>query len=71
MREFDKQSDPQGKKDWRKPWRGNRKSANVDPSCRNHGDCDYCKSNRTFTNKKREREAEEQLDEELDIEDVD
>lgn len=70
-REFNKNTDRRGNKDWREPWRGKRKSSNFDPSCRNHGDCDWCKSNRTFSNKKRDQESKEQLDEELDIEDVD
>lgn len=25
----------------------------VDPTCRNHGTCYYCKNNRIFSNKKR------------------
>jgi len=70
MREFDKKTDKRGNKDWRKPWMGKRKSANVDSSCRNHGDCGYCEDNRTFKNKRREQEAEEELDEWFDIEDV-
>jgi len=32
-------------KEHRKKYRGAKA---VDPSCRNHGDCDYCKGNRTF-----------------------
>lgn len=30
-------------KEHRKPYRGAKA---VDPSCRNHGSCEYCKSNR-------------------------
>lgn len=30
----------------------------VDPSCRNHGNCPWCKENRQYKNKKREEQAE-------------
>jgi len=39
------------RKDWRKPY---RKSARFDRSCRPHGSCGYCRSNRTHANKRRE-----------------
>lgn len=70
IREFDKHSDKSGKKDWRKPWRGKRKSSNFDRSCRNHGGCDWCKSNRTHQDRKARAEAQEQLDEWNDFEDA-
>ena len=66
-REFSKKTDQRGKKDWRKPY---RKSKAFDPSCRNHGGCGYCEDNRTFRNRKAEIDAQEQLDEWTDIEDV-
>lgn len=37
------------RKDWRKPL---RKSKAFDRSCRNHGSCDWCKSNRTYSARK-------------------
>ena len=37
-------------KEHRKPYRGARA---VDKSCRNHGDCDYCKQDRLFKYKKK------------------
>ena len=37
-------------KEHRKPYRGARA---VDKSCRNHGDCDYCKQGRLFKYKKK------------------
>lgn len=46
------------RKDKRKPY---YKSKVFDRSCRNHGSCDYCKSNRLHTNKKRELLAEQSL----------
>lgn len=39
------------RKDHRKPFYGSKR---FDHSCRNHGSCGYCKSNRTHANKKRE-----------------
>lgn len=38
------------KKEKRKPYRGSKA---FDCSCRNHGSCPYCLSNRTHKNKKR------------------
>lgn len=46
------------RKDIRKPF---RKSKHFDRSCRNHGTCPYCRSNRTHSNNKREYVAKEQL----------
>lgn len=37
-------------KEKRKPY---RKSKAVDKQCRNHGNCEWCKGNRTYKNKKR------------------
>jgi hypothetical protein len=39
------------RKDRRKPY---RKSARFDVTCRPGGECDYCKGNRTFRNRRRE-----------------
>jgi hypothetical protein len=39
-------------KEKRKPY---RKAKAVDCSCRNHGSCDWCKSNRTIQSKKEEQ----------------
>lgn len=36
-------------KEHRKPYRDSKK---FDPSCRNHGGCEYCKGNRLFKFKK-------------------
>lgn len=38
-------------KSHRKPYRGGKA---VDPTCRNHGGCDYCKGNRMHKHHKRE-----------------
>ena len=40
------------KKEHRKPYRGSKA---IDCSCRNHGTCDYCLSNRLNKNNKREQ----------------
>jgi hypothetical protein len=40
-----------------------RRSKSIDRSCRNHGSCDYCQSNRTHANKRRELSAQEELNE--------
>ncbi len=48
------------RKDWRKPY---RKSKAFDRSCRNHGDCPYCESNRNHKNVKRDISSKEQLKE--------
>ena len=39
------------RKDQREPYRGSKQ---FDRSCRNHGSCGYCESNRTHKNKRRE-----------------
>lgn len=50
-------------KEHRKPYRDSRA---FDRHCRNHGDCDWCKGNRTHKFKKREplKEKEEREDNE-------
>ena len=35
----------------------------IDCTCRNHGSCYWCLSNRTYKNQKRELSSEEQLEE--------
>lgn len=49
-------------KEKRKPYRG---AKSYDVSCRNHGSCDYCKSNRLFADKKRRAAAEMDLKEDV------
>lgn len=44
------------KKEKRKSY---RKSKAFDYSCRNHGSCKYCLSNRTYKNKKRKLKSKE------------
>jgi len=44
------------KKEKRKAY---RKSKSFDKTCRNHGDCDYCKNNRLYKFKKSKIIAEE------------
>ena len=46
-------------KEHRKPYRGSKA---VDPSCRNHGSCPWCKSNRLH--KFRDKDADEERHEE-------
>jgi hypothetical protein len=46
------------RKDKRKPY---RKSKRFDRTCRNHGSCDYCKSNRTVQSKKVELAIKEEI----------
>lgn len=58
---WSKKTDKKGSKDWRKPWEGKRKSANVDSSCRCHGGCDYCYTNRTYSDRKARKEAEDHI----------
>lgn len=47
-------------KEKRKPY---RRSKAVDYSCRNHGDCPWCKGNRTNRKREKKRVAEEQIKE--------
>ncbi|MBO5969275.1 MAG: hypothetical protein J6S14_12345 [Clostridia bacterium] len=37
-------------KEHRKPYRGSKA---IDKTCRNHGGCDWCKENRTISDKRR------------------
>lgn len=43
-------------KEKRKLWRGAKA---VDPSCRNHGDCPWCRKNRKHKNERRAPAPEE------------
>lgn len=43
------------RKDRRKPYNG---AKNVDRSCRCHGGCSYCNSNRQYTTSKRKAQAD-------------
>lgn len=45
-------------KEHRKPYRGSKA---IDRSCRNHGSCKWCLSNRTHGNDKRKISAEERM----------
>lgn len=45
-------------KEHRKPFHGAKL---VDRTCRNHGDCPYCKGNRTFRNKRAEEDSFKKL----------
>jgi hypothetical protein len=47
------------KKEKRKPYYGAKA---FDPSCRNHGSCSWCEDNRKYSDKKRKRASEEQID---------
>ena len=42
-------------KEHRKQYRGSKA---IDPSCRNHGDCDWCKGNRMYSSTKRKESME-------------
>ena len=48
-------------KEHRKPYRGGKR---CDVSCRNHGGCKYCESNRLHSRRKAAQAADEQLKEE-------
>jgi len=50
------------KKEHRKQYRGAKA---VDKSCRNHGNCEYCKENRQYHNKKREESSKTAIKEYL------
>lgn len=45
-------------KEHRKPY---RYAKAVDTSCRNHGDCPYCKSNRTIQKQKIQQKAKDAI----------
>lgn len=47
-------------KEHRKPYRGAKA---VDHTCRNHGSCMWCRSNRTYKNDKRELRVVQELKE--------
>lgn len=47
-------------KEHRKEYRG---AKSVDPSCRNHKGCDWCKGNRTYQSRKQMQKINEQLKE--------
>lgn len=48
-------------KEHRKAWVGKDKSKNIDCTCRNHGSCDYCKSNRLYKSTKTLQSAKEKM----------
>ena len=50
------------RKDWRQPYYGSKRS---DRSCRNHGSCGWCETNRLWANKCRRDEADEEIQEEM------
>ena len=55
-------------KEKRKPYYDSRK---FDGTCRNHGSCPVCESNRTIANKRREvSAAEEEIEDEYTIDDL-
>ena len=55
-------------KEKRKPYYDSRK---FDSTCRNHGSCSVCESNRTIANKRREvSAAEEEIEDEYTIDDL-
>ena len=56
------------KKEYRQPYRGSKR---FDRSCRNHGSCDYCKSNRTHFDKKARMRVEGQENEWFDVDPYD
>lgn len=47
-------------KEHRKPY---SKAKAVDSSCRNHGDCDYCRNNRLYSSRRREEGIRARFDE--------
>ena len=49
----------ESKKGHRKPYRGAKA---VDKQCRNHGECEYCKSSRLYKNKKQEMSANDRAE---------
>lgn len=55
----DKDKDKRSKKEWRKPY---RRSKSFDPSCRNHGSCYWCQSNRTHQDQKSRKQANDEMD---------
>lgn len=47
-------------------YKGSR-SKNIDPSCRNHGSCSRCRSNRLFSNYKRYEAMLDEYEEAMEI----
>lgn len=45
-------------KEHRKPYQGAKA---IDRTCRNHGSCEWCKSNRTYKYDKQKERAEQEL----------
>lgn len=45
-------------KEHRKPYKGAKA---IDKHCRNNGNCDWCKGNRTYSNKKRKQKYNDEL----------
>ena len=58
---WSKKTDRSGAKDWRKPWQGEKKSRNVDRSCRHGGNCAYCQENREFRSTRQLESTEDQI----------
>jgi len=54
------------KKEHRKPY---RKAKSIDPTCRNHGTCHWCKQNRLHASKLKENQAKMQEEEYKEEED--
>ena len=50
------------KKEKRKPY---RKAAAFDRSCRNHGGCNFCLGNRTYSSLKRKASVDEKIKEHI------
>jgi len=45
-------------KEHRKQYRGKNWCKLIDPSCRNHGSCIWCKNNRSYNSRKRLEKSE-------------
>lgn len=56
---YNKNTDSTGKKEWCKEYYGSKE---FDHSCRNHGSCPWCQSNRQYGDYKRQLTAKEELD---------
>lgn len=48
---------------WKRKEKAIHRSRAVDPSCRNHGNCDWCKENRLHASKVQQEIADAKLDE--------
>lgn len=53
-------------KEHRKPWIGRNRSKNIDCTYRNHGSCEYCKSNRLYQRSKTDMKSKEALKDMVD-----